>query len=58
MCDVWKSPTNPSDEIGLDIINKLPDMFFANITGGEPFVRQDLPDIVSAINKKRIVIKH
>ncbi len=58
MCDVWKSPTKPCDEIGLDIIEKLPEMFFTNITGGEPFVRQDLPDLVSAIRKKtkRIVI--
>jgi len=58
MCDVWKSPTKPSEEIGLDVIDKLPEMFFTNITGGEPFVRADLPEIVSALRKKtkRIVI--
>jgi MoaA/NifB/PqqE/SkfB family radical SAM enzyme len=58
MCDVWKSPTKPREEIDLDIIEKLPEMFFTNITGGEPFVRQDLPDLVAAIRKKtkRIVI--
>jgi MoaA/NifB/PqqE/SkfB family radical SAM enzyme len=58
MCDVWKSPTKPCEEINLDIIEKLPEMFFTNITGGEPFIRQDLPDIVAAIRKKtkRIVI--
>ena len=58
MCDVWKSPTKPREEIKLDIIEKLPEMFFTNITGGEPFVRQDLPDIVAAVRKKtkRIVI--
>lgn len=58
MCDVWKSPTRPNEEIGLDIIKKLPEMFFTNITGGEPFVRQDLPDLVTAIRPKtkRIVI--
>jgi len=58
MCDVWKSPTKPREEINLDIIEKLPEMFFTNITGGEPFVRQDLPDLVAAIRKKtqRIVI--
>ncbi len=58
MCNVWKSPTKPSEEIGIDVINKLPQMFFTNITGGEPFVRQDLPEIVEVIRRKtkRIVI--
>ncbi|CDC41224.1 predicted Fe-S oxidoreductases [Firmicutes bacterium CAG:449] len=33
-------------------------MYFTNITGGEPFIRQDLPDIVRELYKKsdRIVI--
>jgi MoaA/NifB/PqqE/SkfB family radical SAM enzyme len=58
MCEVWKYPTNPSDEVGLDIIEKLPETFFTNITGGEPFVREDLPEIVDVLRKKtkRIVI--
>lgn len=58
MCDVWRNPTKPSEEIGLDVIRKLPEMFFVNITGGEPFVRQDLPEIVAELRKKsrRIVI--
>lgn len=58
MCHVWRRPTTPSDEIGLDVIDKLPRMFFANITGGEPFMRQDLPEIVDVLRKKseRIVI--
>ena len=58
MCDVWHYPTKPSEEIGLDVIKKLPEMFFVNVTGGEPFVRQDLPQIISGLRKKakRIVI--
>lgn len=58
MCEVWKYPTKPQDEIGLAEIEKLPDMYFTNITGGEPFVRQDLPEIVELLRKKsrRIVI--
>ncbi len=58
MCDVWHYPTKPSEEIGLDVIKKLPEMFFVNVTGGEPFVRQDLPEIVSELRMKakRIVI--
>jgi len=55
---VWQHPTSPSEEIGLDVIDKLPYMFFANITGGEPFVRKDIVEIVALLNKKskRIVI--
>ena len=58
MCKAWENPTKPSEEIGLDVIEKLPQMFFCNITGGEPFVRQDLPEIVGVLRKKarRIVI--
>lgn len=58
MCEVWKHPTKASEEIGLDVIEKLPEMFFTNITGGEPFIRQDLPQIVEELEKKtrRIVI--
>lgn len=58
MCDVWHYPTKPTEEIGLDVIKKLPEMFFTNITGGEPFVRQDLPEIVGELRNKakRIVI--
>jgi MoaA/NifB/PqqE/SkfB family radical SAM enzyme len=58
MCDVWNHPTKPSEEIGLDIIEKLPSMFFCNITGGEPFVRKDLPEVVGVLRNKskRIVI--
>ena len=58
MCDVWKFPSKASDEIGVEVIRKLPRMFFANVTGGEPFVRQDLPEIIAELKKKarRIVI--
>jgi len=58
MCEVWKHPTKPSEEIGVDVIGRLPEMFFTNITGGEPFIRQDLPEIVGVLRKKskRIVI--
>ena len=58
MCDVWKFPSKSSDEIGLDVIKKLPEMFFVNVTGGEPFVRQDLPEIIEILRRKakRIVI--
>ncbi|MFA5119233.1 MAG: radical SAM protein [Candidatus Omnitrophota bacterium] len=58
MCDVWKSPSKPTEEIGLEEIRKLPEMYFTNVTGGEPFVRQDLPELITELRKKtkRIVI--
>jgi len=58
MCDVWKDFTKPQDEISLEVIKRLPQMFFVNVTGGEPFVRQDLEQIIDILHKKakRIVI--
>ena len=58
MCYIWKKPSDASDEIGLDVIEKLPQTFFTNITGGEPFIRRDLPQIVEILRNKtkRIVI--
>lgn len=58
MCDCWKHPSVSAEELGLDIIRKLPPMAFTNITGGEPFIRQDLPDIVAELQGRteRIVI--
>ncbi len=58
MCNVYQYPTGIKDEITLDEIKKLPEMAFTNITGGEPFVRKDIPEIVEELYKKsdRIVI--
>lgn len=58
MCNRYKKPSQPDEEISLDTIRKLPDMYFTNITGGEPFIRQDLKEIVRELYKKsdRIVI--
>ena len=58
MCDCFKDPTRPDEEITLEDIRKLPEMAFTNITGGEPFIRQDIPEIVRELYKKsdRIVI--
>lgn len=59
MCDVFHYPTKPSEEITVADIEKLPSgLRFINITGGEPFVRQDIKEIVAVARKKagRIVI--
>ena len=58
MCNRYKKPSLAEEEISLDTIKKLPPMYFTNITGGEPFIRTDLKDIVRELCKKsdRIVI--
>jgi MoaA/NifB/PqqE/SkfB family radical SAM enzyme len=58
MCDCFKYPTNQEEEISLEIIKKLPPMAFTNITGGEPFIRKDIKEIVHELYQKtnRIVI--
>lgn len=58
MCNRYKVPSKPEEEISVETIRKLPQMYFTNITGGEPFIREDLKDIVRELYKKsdRIVI--
>ena len=58
MCNRYKAPSKPEEEISIETIKKLPKMYFTNITGGEPFIRTDLKEIVRELYKKsdRIVI--
>ncbi|MBI5739890.1 MAG: radical SAM protein [Nitrospirae bacterium] len=59
MCDVWHYPTKAADEITIKDIEKIPSgLRFINITGGEPFIRQDIEEIIEAVRPKtdRIVI--
>lgn len=58
MCNRYKEPSKADEEISLETIRKLPKMYFTNITGGEPFIRTDLKEIVRELYKKsdRIVI--
>lgn len=58
MCNRYKAPSRPDEELSIETIKKLPRMYFTNITGGEPFIRQDLKEIVRELYKKsdRIVI--
>jgi MoaA/NifB/PqqE/SkfB family radical SAM enzyme len=46
MCHIWKNPTHPDYEIGLEALSKLPTGFdHINVTGGEPTLRKDLLDL-------------
>lgn len=58
MCDIWKNPTLKSQEITPEEIKQLPNVKFINLTGGEPFVREDLNEIVRVCFTKspRVVI--
>lgn len=58
MCRVWEFPTRPAEEFKPELLKRLPSLAFCNITGGEPFLRDDLDDIVAALKRKarRIVI--
>ena len=58
MCNRYKKPSREEEELTVETIRKLPPMYFTNITGGEPFIRTDLKEIVRELYKKsdRIVI--
>ena len=58
MCNTWQFPSDPAEELTSADLESLPKLKFANITGGEPFLRDDLIDIVETVRKKadRIVI--
>lgn len=58
MCDIWRNPTNKTKEITPKELEILPSLKFANVTGGEPFLREDLEDIIEVLYTKapRIVI--
>ncbi|MCD8387151.1 MAG: radical SAM protein [Bacteroidales bacterium] len=58
MCNIWKFPTKKSEEITAADLRSLPQLKFINLTGGEPFVRDDLAEIIEECYKhtSRIVI--
>ncbi len=50
MCDIWKIKDSPA--LSLTDLAKLPDSLLdVNLSGGEPFLRKDLPEIVAVIKK-------
>jgi Fe-coproporphyrin III synthase len=58
MCNTWQFPSPQSEEITPEDLRSLPSLKFISITGGEPFMRQDLEEIVDAVHAKadRIVV--
>ena len=58
MCNIWQNPTEKDKELKAEELSTLPQLKFINLTGGEPFVREDIADIVEMCytKTKRIVI--
>lgn len=58
MCNIWQNPTDARKEIQPKELEILPKLKFINLTGGEPFQRKDLEDIVAVCFQKapRVVI--
>lgn len=59
MCHTWQHPSRKGEEFAPELVNKIPEgLKFVNITGGEPFIRNDLDEIIDLALKKtsRLVI--
>ena len=53
MCNVWKNPSLPEEEVSLETLAKIPDNIGTiNLTGGEPTLRRDLGEIVDLLYPK------
>jgi MoaA/NifB/PqqE/SkfB family radical SAM enzyme len=58
MCNIWQHPSAAQDELTPAEIARLPEVDTINLTGGEPFLRQDLAEILTVLRPKtrRLVI--
>lgn len=58
MCHTWKFPTKEEEEFKPALLEKLPSLSFCNVTGGDPFLRDDIGEITRILLKKakRLVI--
>jgi len=58
MCNTWQFPSRHEDEITADDLAKLPSIPQVNVTGGEPFLRDDLPELLDVLREKasRVVV--
>ncbi len=52
MCNIWKHPTQPSEELEPKYLEKLPPGLRINITGGEPMIRKDIDEIFEILYPK------
>ncbi len=52
MCNIWKCPTKPSEELDPEYLKKLPNGLRINITGGEATIRKDIDKIFKILYPK------
>lgn len=57
MCNIWKHPTKPLEEIEPQYFEKLPPGLRINITGGEPTLREDLEEIFKILYPKSYLLE-
>ena len=58
MCNIWKFPTLPKEEVTLDTLSKIPEgVDYLNLTGGEPTLREDLLEIVDLLYPKAMKLE-
>lgn len=58
MCNTWQHPSKRDMEIRPEDLTSFPEVVRLNITGGEPFIKEDLSEILDVVKKKakRVVI--
>jgi len=49
MCNIWKHPSAAGDEVTPAVLEKLPHIGMINVTGGEPFLRDDIEEIFDVL---------
>ena len=52
MCNTWQFPTSREQEMDPKYYERFPHLKFLNITGGEPFLREELEEIVRIVKPK------
>ena len=52
MCNIWANQSKKEEEFKPELLKKLPRMNSVNITGGEPFIREDIEEIVEILLTK------
>ncbi len=57
MCNIWKNPTKPSEEIDPSYYEKLPKGLRINITGGEATIRPDIDRIFEILYPKSVLLE-
>ncbi|MBD3246215.1 MAG: radical SAM protein, partial [Candidatus Omnitrophica bacterium] len=57
MCEIWKHPTSPAEELAPEYLEKLPAGLRINITGGEPLLRDDIDEIFARLYPKASLLE-